>query len=95
MTGVENQGNRNGTHQHATTAIASVAHDLGAQAKSMLFTWASRARVLDCHYGKETVRYEGSCCSRRAHARRALEDRDRPVPRAPVRCPKFDFSITY
>ncbi|WP_405052170.1 alpha/beta hydrolase [Sinorhizobium sp. 8-89] len=66
IAGVENQGSRNGTQQHAAAAIAQVVRYSGAQATPMLFTWASRARMLDYNCGKDTVRFEGSCRSSRA-----------------------------
>ncbi|WP_234782019.1 alpha/beta hydrolase [Sinorhizobium saheli] len=63
----------NNTYEDAVFRLAQIVHDSGAKATPMLFTWPSRARVLDYNYDKESTNY----------SRTALEDGLRALATAP------------
>ncbi|MCA1370448.1 alpha/beta hydrolase [Bradyrhizobium sp. BRP14] len=63
----------NNTYEDSVFRLAQIVHDSGAQATPMLFTWPSRARVLDYNYDKESTNY----------SRTALEDALWSLARAP------------
>jgi esterase/lipase superfamily enzyme len=63
----------NNTYEDAVLRLAQIVYDSGAQATPMLFTWPSRARVLDYNYDKESTNY----------SRTALEDGLRALANAP------------
>lgn len=63
----------NNRYEDGVFRLAQIVHDSGAQATPMLFTWPSRARVLDYNYDKESTNY----------SRTALEEALRAVAAAP------------
>ncbi|MGI6853292.1 alpha/beta hydrolase [Mesorhizobium sp. 1B3] len=63
----------NNRYEDGVFRLAQIVHDSGAKATPMLFTWPSRARVLDYNYDKESTNY----------SRTALEDALRALATAP------------
>lgn len=63
----------NNRYEDSVFRLAQIVHDSGAQTTPMLFTWPSRAKVLDYNYDKESTNY----------SRTALEDALRALAQAP------------
>ncbi len=60
----------NNTYEDAVFRFAQIVHDFGAEVAPIMFTWPSRARLLDYVYDKESTNY----------SRTALENTFRYLP---------------